>query len=96
MPRWIVLLLVLVGMFCAVFPIVLIGDRGGGITRILLAISAGAVSLAAIGLLSPQWPPAFWSRVPLPLRVMLTVAFVGVVLVAALFVAAILGAIFLQ
>jgi hypothetical protein len=96
MPRWVVLLLVLVGLFCAVLPIVLMGDRSGGITRILLAISAGAVSLAAIGLLSPQWPPAFWSWVPLPRRVMLTVAFVGVVLVAALFVAALLGAIVLQ
>ena len=96
MPRWIVLLLVLVGLFCAVFPIMLIGDRGGGMTRIFAAISAGALSLAAIGLLSPQWPPAFWSWVPLPLRVMLTVGFVGVVLVAALFVAVILGAIFLQ
>jgi hypothetical protein len=96
MARWIVLLLVVVGVFCAVLPIVLIGDRGGGVTRIFLAISAGAVTLAAIGLLSPQWPPAFWSWVPLPLRVMLTVAFVGVVLVSALFFAAILGAIFLQ
>jgi hypothetical protein len=96
MSRWIVLLLVVVGLFCAVFPIVLIGDRGGGIGRMFLAISAGAVSLAAIGLVSPQWPPAFWSWVPLPLRVMLTVGFMAVVLVAALYVAAILGAIFLH
>jgi hypothetical protein len=61
MSRWLVLLLVLVGLFCAVFPILLIGDRGGGTTRMLFAISAAAVSLAALGLLSPQWPPAFWS-----------------------------------
>ena len=96
MPRWIVLLLGLVGLFCAVFPIILIGDRGGGVTRSFLAISAGSVSLAALGLLSPHWPPAFWSWLPLPLRVMLTVGFIGVVLVATLYVAAILGAIFLR
>jgi hypothetical protein len=90
------LLLVLVGLFCAAFPIMLIGDRGGGTTRLLFGISAAAVSLAALGLLSPRWPPAFWSWLPLPLRVVLTVEFVGVVLVAALYVAVILGAILLH
>jgi len=95
MSRWLVLLLVLVGLFCAVFPIMLIGDRGGGTTRILFVISAGAVSLAALGLLSPHWPPAFWSWLPLPLRIAGTIAFVGVVLVAVLYLAAILGAMFL-
>jgi hypothetical protein len=87
MPRWLAVVLAIVGVLVMAFPIVLIGDRGGGATRTFMAIGSGSVGLALLGLLSPTWPPTLWRRLPLPVRIVLTLGLVGAVLASVLFVA---------